>query len=474
MEEPLHQKLRKKMQQVRTALRPLPHEDPADFIRDVDDFITACEELLTASGEDELQICTATVCQQAYKLSKDGIRLAERISEAGLKSEIFSHREAQEIQKLASYWRIPRNLAKLSRTYPKIFTNLILSPIDHYSVSTRASTQFVPKRFVHAEIQILTYYELNPPDLSPRVIGASKDACFLCGSFLRAHGVYQVPRAHRKIYHQWTVPDLDSYSRQTVNKFRRCLEQVYQDIKEQTQLSTLNTTLPHPLQSTVNLCPQGLISDTSLKTDITIRARNSRPSASNSTRTTGETVVSGTVPEVSSKSVRLDQSKDTSSSDGRDSGIEVNNSEISTLDQSRSQNATLATQKSTAPIITKQEDANKPSNTRTVTVDTRSRSQLVRCGWLEAFASLESSPGDSSIPLQLKTPRGVVQFGLIPHAAETSAPYVEYEDLISSSKSIQFERNYADRENELCFVVRRSWKPSVLVTCVWHPESGGK
>lgn len=73
VEEPLHQKLRKKMQQVRTALRPLPHEDPADFIRDVDDFITACEELLTASGEDELQICTATVCQQAYKLSKGGI-----------------------------------------------------------------------------------------------------------------------------------------------------------------------------------------------------------------------------------------------------------------------------------------------------------------------------------------------------------------------------------------------------------------
>ena len=60
---------------------------------------------------------------------------------------------------------------------------------------------------VHAEIQLLFFYELNPERIRPRTICSSKSACYLCDLFFRLHGQYYVPRTHGRLYHRWTVPD---------------------------------------------------------------------------------------------------------------------------------------------------------------------------------------------------------------------------------------------------------------------------
>ncbi|KAF7507991.1 hypothetical protein GJ744_009888 [Endocarpon pusillum] len=60
---------------------------------------------------------------------------------------------------------------------------------------------------VHAEIQLLFYYEINPQSIKPRVIGSSKSACYLCNLFLKLHGVFHVPRTHGKLYGGWILPD---------------------------------------------------------------------------------------------------------------------------------------------------------------------------------------------------------------------------------------------------------------------------
>ncbi|KAI9717671.1 MAG: hypothetical protein M1812_004616 [Candelaria pacifica] len=61
---------------------------------------------------------------------------------------------------------------------------------------------------VHAEIQLLLYYELHPDLPRPRVICSSKSACYLCDLFIRFHGLYYIPRTHGRLYEKWTLPDL--------------------------------------------------------------------------------------------------------------------------------------------------------------------------------------------------------------------------------------------------------------------------
>lgn len=60
---------------------------------------------------------------------------------------------------------------------------------------------------VHAEIQLLFFYELNPGRLRPRVICSSKSACYLCDLFFKLHGQFYVPRTHGRLYYKWTLPD---------------------------------------------------------------------------------------------------------------------------------------------------------------------------------------------------------------------------------------------------------------------------
>ncbi|KAK3329744.1 hypothetical protein B0H66DRAFT_36839 [Apodospora peruviana] len=62
------------------------------------------------------------------------------------------------------------------------------------------------KSRVHAEVQIITYYEFHPPPLYPRVISSGKDACYLCNAFIEAHGRFHVPRTHGRMYYNWRVP----------------------------------------------------------------------------------------------------------------------------------------------------------------------------------------------------------------------------------------------------------------------------
>jgi hypothetical protein len=62
-------------------------------------------------------------------------------------------------------------------------------------------------RKVHAEIQLLFFYELHPDMPRPRFICSHKKACYLCDLFVRVHGGFNVPRCHGRIYDMWILPD---------------------------------------------------------------------------------------------------------------------------------------------------------------------------------------------------------------------------------------------------------------------------
>ncbi|KAK4240779.1 hypothetical protein C8A03DRAFT_12882 [Achaetomium macrosporum] len=66
---------------------------------------------------------------------------------------------------------------------------------------------------VHAEVQIVCYYELRPIASKPRVICSSKDACYLCNLFIRLHGTFYIPKTHGNLYPGWRLLPIPSLNR---------------------------------------------------------------------------------------------------------------------------------------------------------------------------------------------------------------------------------------------------------------------
>ncbi len=151
-------------------------------------------------------------------------------------------------------------LAGFEQTYRRVISSAHQS--SHLRFDPR-SAAVVQKRFetrmadhatrwkVHAEIQILLFYEQNPSNVPPRIIGSSKSACYLCDLFIQHHGRFQVPRSHGKLYDRWILPKeaLDHLSasphlRSVVDRFNAKLEAQILDI-----LTNKRKPYPHPAES---------------------------------------------------------------------------------------------------------------------------------------------------------------------------------------------------------------------------------
>ncbi|KAJ5865142.1 uncharacterized protein N7529_007058, partial [Penicillium soppii] len=73
---------------------------------------------------------------------------------------------------------------------------------------------------IHAEIQIIAFCELQALNLFPRVVSSSKDACFLCNTFIQLYERMHTPRAHNRLYPGWRLPSLPQFRviQQRLNK----------------------------------------------------------------------------------------------------------------------------------------------------------------------------------------------------------------------------------------------------------------
>ncbi|KAL8822476.1 MAG: hypothetical protein Q9191_006787 [Dirinaria sp. TL-2023a] len=101
----------------------------------------------------------------------------------------------------------PRTVAQ-SRSFKPLLEKCLGKPIQVIVEEFRQATADYHRLVkVHAEIQLLFFYELNLERKRPRTICSSKSACYLCDLFFRLHGQYYVPRTHGRLYHKWTLPD---------------------------------------------------------------------------------------------------------------------------------------------------------------------------------------------------------------------------------------------------------------------------
>ncbi|KFX95371.1 hypothetical protein O988_05807 [Pseudogymnoascus sp. VKM F-3808] len=105
--------------------------------------------------------------------------------------------------KLGRYHYAASSLVRVARSKKyHLFRTVLVEP---FSIDMPPALDKAIK--VHAEIQLLFFYEAHANLPRPRIICASKSACYLCNLFFKFHGVFQVPRSHGKLYTQWILPD---------------------------------------------------------------------------------------------------------------------------------------------------------------------------------------------------------------------------------------------------------------------------
>lgn len=115
-----------------------------------------------------------------------------------------------------------------------------------YEVAKRALS--APK--IHAEIQIIAFCEMQARGLFPRVVSSSKDACFLCNTFIQLYGRMHTPKSHGRLYPGWRLPFLPEF-RVLQQKFNeRLCEDLHRNVSSGLVRGKLHV---HPLPNESNL-----------------------------------------------------------------------------------------------------------------------------------------------------------------------------------------------------------------------------
>lgn len=90
------------------------------------------------------------------------------------------------------------------RMLPEWLRRLTQQYSNEYSKNVR---NLLKEAKVHAEIQLLVYYEKQQVQcVRPRILAASKKACALCNTLILIHGAYGVPKSHGRLYRGWRLP----------------------------------------------------------------------------------------------------------------------------------------------------------------------------------------------------------------------------------------------------------------------------
>jgi hypothetical protein len=85
---------------------------------------------------------------------------------------------------------------------------------------------YLGRPHIHAEIQLVKFYEENPSVNPPKFIGSSGKTCHLCSTFLELHGRFAVSKSCPTLYPRWTVPAIVCSSAAEVDHFQNVVKQM--------------------------------------------------------------------------------------------------------------------------------------------------------------------------------------------------------------------------------------------------------
>lgn len=257
--EPLHEELRKLSSWV-LQQRPKLRKSSRTLIQQLNELAEAFEsfEFLEKGSSQSLQKLKEIVKRShAFCTSNGEKSLEETIRGYGFTPvQILTYNRIEQVNKIGRYWAACVYMTDASRKYPKLFENIdVQTVIPYRGLKSPISPNMV---FVHAEIQLVTFYGLNPSttSLKPRILGTSKMACYLCNLFLLNYGRFFVTKTHGHLYPHWNVPDLAGYDQLQLREYRRVLAMMDEAIRKALIEQTKSRNLPHPMTSSANL-PSG-------------------------------------------------------------------------------------------------------------------------------------------------------------------------------------------------------------------------
>lgn len=158
--------------------------------------------------------------------------LEKYLRSLGFSQECIASHSIPQIDKLARYLYACKDLIRIVRqpTYSPLFQNITLQQLDAFPETLRPGT--AKKCFVHAEMQQVFHYAQHPQEPRPRVIGCSKSTCYLCDLFLKQQGLYRVSHSHKRLYSQWTLPDVDWMTQEQVENFSFILKSMTDHVRK--------------------------------------------------------------------------------------------------------------------------------------------------------------------------------------------------------------------------------------------------
>ncbi|TVY14781.1 hypothetical protein LARI1_G007475 [Lachnellula arida] len=197
-----------------------------------------------AQGVELLEVL-GEIVKEAYKFTKENdlsTALRNFSGDPSLKKHL-----PEAISKLARYYSAASELVCAARDKKcPVFRNIKIEP---FKVPTPTSIQETSGK-VHAEVQLLFYYELHLDRPRPRIICSSKSACYLCNLFFHFHGGFHVPRTHGRLYERWALPDWLDIPRERQQNLGSILTRLRATLEEQTQrASRLKEKYLHPNES---------------------------------------------------------------------------------------------------------------------------------------------------------------------------------------------------------------------------------
>ena len=225
--EPLKKSLRAFAQRV----VPIAHTvGAANMLRDVDDLCFKYQSVDDSikDTDEEFRLIKAAVKQSHIFCTPEGMTIEETIASYGLESAIvLRNKHVRQVEKIARYWGLCKDLALASRRYSNLFKSVRLEIVPRYQRYTPPvvfPNKAIPCH-VHAEIQLVTFYGMNTEIVKtmPRVLGVSKAACYLCDLFIFHHKHFFISKTHGRLYHQWNVPDLEEFSQRQLLDYRYAL-----------------------------------------------------------------------------------------------------------------------------------------------------------------------------------------------------------------------------------------------------------
>jgi len=228
--DPLHTRLQAKL----ATLRKTNFEqslEMKELLRSLEDLAIQFKNVNASSLTDRKDLIKVAVRKSfAVSVMGNSVSLESHLRNMNVQRQICESREIAEVDKVSRYFGMCNDLTRFSRqpACRPLFSNIKLEHCNSPPPVRPIGSEDICH--VHGEVQLVLHYEQYPMVPAPRAIGSSKSACFLCDLFIQKHNQFRISHSHKRLYHQWTIPDVQWMTAQQVLKFQGIIGAMTDDL----------------------------------------------------------------------------------------------------------------------------------------------------------------------------------------------------------------------------------------------------